>query len=239
MRIITNFSPNCPKSRRKQKNIKFIVLHYTGMQSAIESINRLKNIKFKVSCHYLITRTGKIIRMVNDDREAWHAGKSKWFKFKNLNKYSIGIELVNKGHHLGYENFPKKQIKSLIKLCKNLKKKYKIKQKNVLGHSDIAPSRKKDPGEKFPWKELSYYGLGKWYRGNLSCRNLNLNKSSENKFFKCIYKIGYRYFNPNKREKKKDKYVIKAFQLRYNPKNVTGKLDPKTLKISQLLAKSY
>ena len=119
MRIATDFSPNIPKNKRALKDIKFVIIHYTGMQSAIDSINRLKNVKFKVSCHYLITRTGKIIRMVNDNRVAWHAGKSKWLKFKNMNQFSIGIELVNKGHKFGYENFPKIQIKSLIKFCKN------------------------------------------------------------------------------------------------------------------------
>ena len=90
--------------------------------------------------------------MVKDKNIAWHAGKSRWKKFVNLNKNSIGIELVNKGHQFGYQNFSKPQIKSLIKLCKNLKKKYLIKKENFLGHSDVAPLRKIDPGEKFPWK---------------------------------------------------------------------------------------
>ena len=103
MKIVTNFSPNFSKKRTKRV-IKFVIIHYTGMQSEIESINRLKNPNSKVSCHYLINRKGKIIRMVEDKNIAWHAGKSKWKNYKNLNNKSIGIELVNRGHRFGYEN---------------------------------------------------------------------------------------------------------------------------------------
>ena len=129
MRIITNFSPNYSKKKRSLKDIKFIIIHYTGMQSEIESINRLKNLKSKVSCHYLINRKGKVIRMVDDKYIAWHAGKSRWKNFVNLNKNSLGIELVNKGHQFGYQNFTNQQIKSLISLCKILKKRFAIKKK--------------------------------------------------------------------------------------------------------------
>ena len=106
-----------------------MIIHYTGMQSEIESLNRLKNIKSKVSCHYFINRKGKIVQMVLDKNIAWHAGKSKWKKFTNLNNNSIGIELVNRGHRFGYQNFTKAQIKQLIILCKKLKKKYRLKQR--------------------------------------------------------------------------------------------------------------
>ena len=130
MKILFNYSPNFSKKIRSKADIKFVIIHYTGMQSEIESIKRLKNPKHKVSCHYLINRKGKVIQMVKDKNIAWHAGKSGWKKFKNLNRNSIGIELVNKGHQFGYQNFSKKQIKSLIKLCKKLKKKYSIKKEN-------------------------------------------------------------------------------------------------------------
>ena len=167
MKIITNLSPNYSKKARVKKEIKFVIIHYTGMQSEIESIKKLQNPTQKVSCHYLINRKGEIIRMVEDLNIAWHAGKSRWKKFLNLNKNSLGIELVNKGHRFGYQNFNTKQIASLIRLCKNLKKKYSIKRENFLGHSDIAPLRKIDPGEKFPWKKLSTHNLGRWYKKNL------------------------------------------------------------------------
>ena len=115
--------------------------------------------------------------MVKDNKVAWHAGKSKWKNFRNLNNNSIGIELVNKGHEFGYQNYSNIQISSLIKLCKKLKKKYMIKKENFLGHSDIAPLRKSDPGEKFPWKKLSKYNLGLWC-GN-SKKKLKLDKKKK------------------------------------------------------------
>ena len=160
----TIYSPNHSKKRRKFKDIRIIVLHYTGMQSKIESIKRLVNPKSKVSCHYLIDRKGKIIKLLDDNKIAWHAGKSRWKNFTNLNKNSLGIELVNKGHQHGYQKYPKIQIKQLIKLCTHLKKKYKINNKNIVGHSDIAPLRKKDPGEKFPWKQLNKNKIGFSYK---------------------------------------------------------------------------
>ena len=177
MKINILHSPNYSLKNRLKKNIKFIVIHYTGMQSERVCIEKLINIKSQVSAHYLINREGKITRIVDEKNTAWHAGKSKWKNFINLNDCSIGIELVNKGHQFGYENFSKKQISKLILLCKFLIKKYKIKKANILGHSDIAPLRKKDPGEKFPWYFLSKKKIGYWYNVNKKNKNnQNLNK---------------------------------------------------------------
>ena len=229
----SNFSPNYTKKKRSKKDIKYIIIHYTGMQSEIESIKRLKNPKAKVSCHYLINRKGCIIQMVKDLHIAWHAGKSKWKKFSNLNNNSLGIELVNKGHDYGYQNFNNLQIKSLIKLCKILKKKYSIKKENFLGHSDIAPLRKNDPGEKFPWKKLSTHRIGKWYKEKKNFPEVN-KKKMVFFFFKNLKKLGFRYLNINKR-KHSDKKLIKSFQMHYLPKNATGKIDKKTYKISHFL----
>ena len=231
MKIIPNFSPNYSKTARSSKDIKFVIIHYTGMQSEIESIKRLKDPKSKVSCHYLINRKGKTIQMVKDKNIAWHAGKSKWKKFVNLNKNSIGIELINKGHNFGYQKFSDKQIKSLIELCKILKKKYSIKKENFLGHSDVAPLRKVDPGERFPWKELSKYNIGKWYK---KVRKKVITKNIKINFFQNINKLGYRYFDIYKRNTKDNK-VIKAFQQRYLPDRVNGKIDQKTFEISHSL----
>jgi len=233
MKIISNISPNYSKKIRLKHEIKFIIIHYTGMQSEIESIQRLKNPKYKVSCHYLINRKGHIVQMVNDLNIAWHAGKSKWKEFSNLNSSSLGIELVNKGHEYGYQNFSNPQIKSLIRLCKILKKKYALKKENFLGHSDIAPLRKIDPGEKFPWEKLSNHNLGKWYKKYKSDIKFNL-VNSESYFFKNLQKLGYRYFKANKRSYT-DKKIIKCFQQRYLPDNVNGKIDQKTLQISHYL----
>ena len=235
MVITDNKSLNYSKKTRLKTNIRFLILHYTGMQSARVSLKRLKNPKSKVSCHYFIERNGKACRMVEDNKTAWHAGNSKWKHFNNLNKYSIGIEIQNKGHHINYQNFTKKQIKTLIQLIKKLQSKYKIKKENVLGHSDIAPLRKLDPGEKFPWKLLSKKGAANWYR-KYKHKKLNYDLKTRRKiFFKNIYKIGYRFFNLSK-QSKKDRKIILAFQMRYLPKEVNGKITNKTLIISQLLA---
>ena len=235
MKITTDLSPNFTKKTRKINDIKFIIIHYTGMQSEIESLKRLKSYTSKVSCHYLINRKGHTTQLVKNQNIAWHAGKSKWKKFTNLNKNSIGIELVNKGHQFGYQKFTKEQIKNLIILCKHLKKRFKIKTENFLGHSDIAPLRKIDPGEKFPWKKLSKFKLGKWYPNKKMTINFN-KKKIEKVFFKNIQRIGYRYFKTRIRNKR-DKNIVKSFQQHYLPKKVTGRVDQETYIISHLLSR--
>ena len=234
MLLKDNKSLNFTKKTRSLSNIRFLIIHYTGMQSARVSMNKLKNPKSKVSCHYLIDRNGAIFRMVEDNKIAWHAGKSKWKNTKNLNKYSIGIEIQNKGHFIHYQNFPKKQISTLIKLIKKLMRKYKIKKENILGHSDIAPLRKIDPGEKFPWFFLSTKGAALWYPKFKSKKSDVDIKSRRKIFFKNIHKIGYRFFNLSKKSKQ-DRMIIMAFQRRFVAKEINGKITDKTLKISQLL----
>jgi N-acetylmuramoyl-L-alanine amidase len=239
MRFIRINSPNFLKKARKPNAIKFLIIHYTGMQSTRESIKRLLSKKHKVSCHYLIDIKGNVIQMVDDNRVAWHAGKSKWKNFKNLNENSIGIELANKGHKFGYKNFPRIQINKLVKLCFKLKRKYKIKNYYILGHSDIAPLRKLDPGEKFPWLKLKMKGLGIWHslkNTKSTFKNFN-NKKIRNIFFKNLYKIGYRYFN-KKNKSKSDKLIVKSFQRRFRQNKVNGLIDLECLKISDNLAKN-
>ena len=163
MKKVFNYSPNFDSNKRKSKQIKFLIFHYTGMKKESDAIKRLTNIQSEVSSHYLIKKNGDIVVMVPDLYVAWHAGKSFWKSFKSLNKNSIGIEISNPGHEHSYINFSKKQIQSIIYLSKLLIKKYKIQSRNVLGHSDIAPFRKKYPGEKFPWQYLSKFGIGKWH----------------------------------------------------------------------------
>ena len=144
-----NYSPNFDLKKREKK-IKHLIYHYTGMKNDKLAIKKLTDFNSNVSCHYYITVSGKLIQMVPDLYTAWHAGKSKWRKEDFLNKSSIGIEISNPGHQHGYRKFNEKQIKCIIRISKFLIKKYKINKKNILGHSDIAPLRKKDPGEKFP-----------------------------------------------------------------------------------------
>ncbi|MFL2889881.1 MAG: N-acetylmuramoyl-L-alanine amidase [Pelagibacteraceae bacterium] len=235
MKLKIDLSKNCSKNIRKTANIKFIIIHYTGMQSKRASIERLKSKIHKVSCHYLIDRKGQIIQMVPDNKVAWHAGLSKWKNFKNLNDCSIGIELVNRGLKFGYQNFSSPQIKKLILLCNIIKKKYQIKNSNILSHSDVAPLRKTDPGEKFPWFKLKIKGLGIWYPKKLK-QFSDLSKIKTRKvFFDNLHKIGYRYFNKNKTSNR-DRLVIKAFQRRFIQDRIDGKISQKCLQISHYLA---
>ena len=239
MNVKTLDSPNHSPRQTKKDKINFIIIHYTGMQSESESIKRLITKKSKVSTHYLINKKGTLIKMVKDNRIAWHAGKSKWKNFINLNRQSIGIELVNKGHRHGYENFTKKQITQLILLCKFLIKKYTIKQTNILGHSDIAPLRKIDPGEKFPWQLLFKKKIGIWHNKNKTdIKIYNFKKNNiRNLFFSNLHKIGYRYFDKTK-SMSSDIKIIKAFQRRFRQKKVNGLVDKECLQISHNLAYS-
>ena len=239
MKIIKVFSPNYDKKKRAVNSVQIIVFHYTGMQSERESIKRLCNSSSKVSSHYLINRKGKIFRLVQDSHVAWHAGKSCWRRRKNLNENSIGIELVNKGHQFGYTSFKKKQISSLIKLCKKLIKKYKINKKNILGHSDIAPLRKIDPGEKFPWKYLAKNKVGIWhdYEPNLLRkfrRTKVLTKQDKKRFVKNLNQIGYCFSAKNKLFFIK---TIKAFQRHFRKELINGILDQECFMIAQNLTK--
>ena len=172
------FSLNFDKKKRLKKQIKLIVFHYTGMQSKVEALKKLCKSKSKVSCHYFIDEIGNIARLVPEKFSAWHAGKSSWKNFKFLNKFSVGIELVNPGHDFGYRKFSKKQIHSLKKISKKLIAKYNIIDSNIVGHSDIAPLRKKDPGEKFPWKELANSKIGIWHK--LKNKELKKNRKKKN-----------------------------------------------------------
>ena len=238
------YSPNFNPKKRTHKKIKFIIFHYTGMKKESEAINRLTNIQSEVSSHYLIKNNGNILTLVPDLYEAWHAGKSSWKNYKSLNQISIGIEIINPGHKFGYKKFSKKQISSLLKLSKFLIKEYKISPNNILGHSDIAVLRKKDPGEKFPWKYLSKYKIGIWHKLNkqdlIKIRKLKVSKIEENIFFRSLFKIGYS--KKYTKDISKDKYLIeltKTFQRRFRQELVNGKIDQECLLISKSLIKAY
>ena len=227
------------QAARKLTKIKFVIIHYTGMQSESESLNRLRDPLAKVSCHYLISRNGKVFRLVKDRKIAWHAGKSCWGKYINLNKDSIGIELVNRGHEFGYANFTKKQILTLKKLCSKLVKKYKIKRRNIIGHSDIAPLRKKDPGEKFPWAYLAKSNIGIWHDFNesflSSLRSIKgKTKKDYVKFYKNLRRIGYCFSLKNKRNLSK---TTKSFQRHYRKSLINGLIDQECIAIASNLAK--
>ena len=239
LKMATSYSPNFNLPKRVKNRIKFIIIHYTGMKKESAAIKRLQDPKSKVSSHYLIKRNGEIINLVPDLFEAWHAGVSSWKHFKSLNKNSIGIEITNPGHQHGYIRFSKKQIFSLQKLLNILVKRYKIKKKYILGHSDISPGRKKDPGEKFPWEMLAKNKLSFWH--NLDQKKIKkfrekkiLSKNDENLFLKNLSKIGYN--NVKKfRSHKNTKYLTLAFQRRFRQSLVNGKIDKECLLISKNL----
>ena len=233
MKVRSIYSPNFDQKKRSNKSIKLLVIHYTGMQSERESIMRLCNTKSKLSSHFVINQSGKIYRLVQDDQIAWHAGKSCWGKYKNLNKNSIGIELVNKGHEFGYTNFKKKQLSSLIKICKILIKKYKIKKRNIIGHSDIAPLRKIDPGEKFPWKELADKKIGIWHncktKDLIKFRQVRISNKFKSEFINNLKKIGYCF---NIKKKTNFLKTVKAFQRHYRKELINGIIDKECLIIA-------
>ena len=241
LKISKNYSPNFSLPKRPRNKIKFVIIHYTGMKKESLAIKRLCNPVTKVSSHYFLKKNGSILELVPDLYEAWHAGKSSWKKYSSLNKYSIGIEIQNSGHNNSYESFSSKQIISLKNLLKYLVKTYKIDKKNILGHSDIAPNRKKDPGEKFPWKDLSKIKLSKWHNLNekkiRKVRLIKLTINEQKGFLKNLSKIGYKEL-PSSNFKNEKKLLFKAFQRRYRQSLINGLPDQECLLISKNLLKS-
>lgn len=146
--------------RRDGKQPRFLILHYTGMPTAQEAVDILKSPEHEVSAHYLVHENGAVVQMVSEKARAWHAGKSIWKGETDINSASIGIEIVNPGVLCDFPPFADKQIKSVIRLCNDICKRYSIRPEHVLAHSDIAPSRKVDPGQNFPWKRLHEAGIG-------------------------------------------------------------------------------
>ena len=228
-----NYSPNFNSKKRSVSKVKYMIFHYTGMKSEIGAIKKLTNKNSKVSCHYFIKENGEIIRMIPDSYEAWHAGISFWKKDKLLNSKSIGIEVSNPGHNHGYKDFNTKQVKSITKLTKFLKKKFQIKKENILGHSDIAPFRKKDPGEKFPWRLLYKNQLCQWHNiSKRNCKKFRRIKLKNNKnFYKLLFKFGYK-FTDNSTDKIK---ILKSFQRRFRPELISSIVDKECYEILKSL----
>ena len=228
-----NYSPNFNRKKRCNSKIKYLIFHYTGMKSENAAIKRLTNERTKVSCHYFIKNNGKIIKIVPDLYIAWHAGISSWKKDKSINSNSIGIEISNPGHNHGYKKFNQKQVASIIYLSKKLKKKYKIKKENILGHSDIAPLRKKDPGEKFPWKLLNKKKLSLWHSlSEKNCKKLRSIKLNDiENFFQLLFNFGYKSTkNLNERIK-----IYKNFQRRFRPQLISSFVDRESYAILKSL----
>jgi N-acetylmuramoyl-L-alanine amidase len=187
--------------------IDMLVLHYTGMKTAEEALERLCDPAARVSAHYTVDEDGTVYAHVPEERRAWHAGVSHWAGVSNLNSRSIGIEIVNPGHEFGYREFPQAQIAALITLCQDILSRQPIPATRVLGHSDVAPARKEDPGELFPWEALAKAGIGLWPQAIAS------NLGAE-----ALVRYGY---DP---EAPQDK-VITAFQRHFRPEKLDGQWD--------------
>ena len=154
-------SPN-HNERDPAKPVDILLLHYTGMASGEAAVGWLCNPASKVSCHYVVFEDGRTVQLVDEARRAWHAGKSSWAGETDINTRSVGIEIVNPGHEFGYRPFPDVQIEAVIALCRGIISRHPIPPQRVLAHSDVAPLRKEDPGELFPWQQLFEAGVGHW-----------------------------------------------------------------------------
>ena len=213
------------------------------MKKQSEAIKKLTKIQSQVSSHYFIKNNGDVIKLVPDLYIAWHAGKSSWKNFISLNKNSIGIEINNPGHKFNYKKFSKKQINSILNLSKVLMKKYKIKSKNILGHSDIAPNRKMDPGEKFPWKLLAKNKISFWHSlsKNLlkKIEKLKLTIKTKSFFLKIYLRLDTLKILQKINKTYHLKSITKAFQRRFRQELINGRIDKECLIISNNLIKKY
>lgn len=206
---------DCPSPNFDERDqpISMIVLHYTGMEDGPSAIARLCDPEAKVSCHYLVTEEGEVLRMVDEEKRAWHAGRSYWRGHTGLNACSVGIEIVNPGHEFGYREFPEEQIDALVPLVAGIKERYGITRGNVVGHSDIAPTRKQDPGELFPWNRLAKLRLAL----PRPTRNLMDPNWTDAGFLLALERFGYDV---------SDKLAaIVAFQRRFRPELIDGDID--------------
>jgi N-acetylmuramoyl-L-alanine amidase len=202
-----------PNFNDRQAPISMIVLHYTGMADADAALARLCDPDAKVSAHYLVDEDGVVTRLVPEEKRAWHAGRSHWRGVTDINSASIGIEIVNPGHEFGYREFPDAQIEALIPLVADIKDRHGITRGNIVGHSDIAPARKRDPGEFFPWGRLARLRLAL----PRPTRNLLDPEWSEAGFLLALERFGYDLA---------DRFAaIVAFQRRFRPELIDGEID--------------
>ena len=205
--MIETPSPNFDERRLP---ISMLVLHYTGMPDAQSAIRWLANPESKVSAHYVVTEDGQIVRMVDESKRAWHAGRAWWRRVSDINSASIGIEIVNPGHEWGYRDFPEEQIDALIPLVHDIMSRHGITRGNVVGHSDIAPARKQDPGELFPWHRLARLRLAL----PRPTRNLMDPHWSDGAFMLALERFGYDITEPEA--------AVVAFQRRFRPELIDG-----------------
>ena len=233
--LVSDVVPSPTHDERKDGRAPdIILLHYTGMQNAQEALNRLCSRNSKVSSHYFVFEDGRIVQSVQESRRAWHAGESHWAGETDINSASIGVEIANPGHDFGYPDFPSRQIAAVIALCRGIVARRGIRPDRVLAHSDVAPSRKRDPGEKFPWRLLADSGIGEWVTPSRITEkgpSLALGQTSDDVRGLQIALADFGYglqvtgtFDETTRD------VVTAFQRHFRPANVDGIADGSTLR---------
>jgi N-acetylmuramoyl-L-alanine amidase len=222
-------SPNHDERQGGEPDI--ILLHYTGMQTADEALKRLCDTQARVSSHYFVYENGSIVQLVPEARRAFHAGVSSWEGQTDINSRSIGIEIVNPGHDFGYPEFPRRQIAAVIALCRSIITRRNIRRDRILAHSDVAPSRKQDPGEKFPWKLLAESGVGLWVEPAPITDWLSLVPGDTGDTVKdlqtALREFGYGVAVTGNYDHA-TKQVVTAFQRHFRPAQVDGMADTST-----------
>ena len=224
-------SPNV-EARQGGRQPDMIVLHYTGMESAAAACDWLCNPASRVSCHYLVEEDGSIVQMVGEDMRAWHAGQSSWRGVADINSRSIGIEIQNPGHAMGYPEFPGPQMDAVIALCGDILKRHDIPPRNVVAHSDVAPSRKIDPGEKFDWARLHREGIGHWVEPAAIANGPVLQPGDRGEAISKLQSSLSHYGYEVPLEGEFDlttQNVVTAFQRHFRPTRVDGIADHSTL----------
>ena len=214
--MISMIDTPSPNFDQRMLPVSMLVLHYTGMPDAAGAIARLTDPEAKVSAHYLIAEDGQIVRMVDEANRAWHAGKSHWRGITDVNSASIGIEIVNPGHEFGYRPFPEQQIDALVPLVAEIVQRHDIAPANVVGHSDVAPARKQDPGELFPWHILAKRRLAL----ARPTRNLMDPPWTDGGFMLALERFGYDIADAPA--------AVVAFQRRFRPETIDGEIDGET-----------
>lgn len=233
LRIIDAPSPNF---NERLHPLDMLVLHYTGMEDGPSALAKMRDPKSEVSAHYMVEEDGTVFRLVAEDKRAWQAGRSWWRGDEDLNSRSIGIEIVNGGHDYGLPPYPDVQIAAVIELCQGILSRWPIPQTRVVGHSDIAPERKEDPGELFPWKRLADAGVGLWpaQAGKRRGETLKAGDSGEavSRLQRSLACIGYK-LNATGVFDDATAAVVRAFQRRFRPSAVTSEADADTIMLAE------
>ncbi len=229
--LVERIVPSPNVDERTLGDPDMIVLHYTGMESPQAALERLCDPQARVSSHYLVFENGGIVQMVPENLRAWHAGVSSWEGESDINARSIGIEICNPGHDFGYPAFPARQIAAVTALCRGIVARRGIRRDRVVAHSDVAPSRKRDPGEKFPWRLLSESGVGLWVEPAPITDWLSLMPGDEGETVKEVQQdlAAYGYgIAPSGQYDDAMREVVKAFQRHFRPAQVDGMADSST-----------